>query len=42
VRKELAGLNRLHTTEPAIHMMPGHDSAAIESFVKSGLLVRGF
>jgi len=42
VRKELAGLDRLHATDPGIHMMPGHDSLAIESFVKSGLLVRGF
>lgn len=42
VREELAGLNQLHAAAPGIHMMPGHDSAAIESFVKSGLLVRGF
>lgn len=42
VRKELAGLNRLHAADPEIHMMPGHDSVAIESFVKSGLLIRGF
>jgi len=42
VRNELAGLTRLHTTDPGIHMVPGHDSAAIDSFVKSGLMVRGF
>jgi len=42
VREELAGLNRLHAANPELHMMPGHDAAAIDSFVKSGLLVKGF
>ena len=42
VRNELAGLTRLHATDREIHMVPGHDSTAIESFVKSGLMVRGF
>lgn len=42
VRDELAGLHQLHVTNPDIHMMPGHDSAAIDSFVKHDLLVRGF
>lgn len=42
VRNELAGLARLHTTNPEIHMMPGHDQPAIDAFVKSGLFVRGF
>lgn len=42
VREELAALTRLHAAEPGIHMMPGHDAAAIDAFVKSGLLVRGF
>ena len=42
VREELAGLHDLHAADPEIHMMPGHDAAAIESFVKSGLLVKGF
>lgn len=42
VREELAGLERLHAANPELHMMPGHDDAAIDSFVKSGLLVRGF
>lgn len=42
VREELAGLNQLHAAEPELHMMPGHDAAAIDSFVKDGLLVRGF
>jgi len=42
VREELNGLHDLHAADPAIHMMPGHDAAVIDSFVKSGLLVRGF
>lgn len=42
VREELAGLEQLHAANPEIHMMPGHDAGAVESFVKRGLLVRGF
>jgi glyoxylase-like metal-dependent hydrolase (beta-lactamase superfamily II) len=42
VREELAGLNQLHAAAPEVHMMPGHDAAVIDSFVKDGLLVRGF
>jgi glyoxylase-like metal-dependent hydrolase (beta-lactamase superfamily II) len=42
VRDELAGLHQLHVTDPDIHMMPGHDATAIDSFVKDGLLVKGF
>jgi glyoxylase-like metal-dependent hydrolase (beta-lactamase superfamily II) len=42
VRKELAGLNRLHAAEPELHMVPGHDAAAIDALVKTGLLVKGF
>jgi glyoxylase-like metal-dependent hydrolase (beta-lactamase superfamily II) len=42
VREELAGLNQLHAAVPNLHMMPGHDAAAIDSFVKNGLLVEGF
>jgi glyoxylase-like metal-dependent hydrolase (beta-lactamase superfamily II) len=41
VRKELAGLSQLHVAGPEIHMMPGHDAAAIDSFVRDGLLVKG-
>lgn len=41
-REELAGLHQLHTTNPELHMMPGHDAAAIDSFVRSGLMVKGF
>lgn len=42
VREELAGLEQLHAANPEIHMMPGHDAAAIDMFVKSGLMVKGF
>lgn len=42
VRNELAGLHQLHVAHPEIHMMPGHDAEAVASFVKSGLLIRGF
>ncbi len=42
VRMELAGLSQLHVDHPEIHMVPGHDAAAIDSFLKSGLIVRGF
>ena len=42
VRQELAGLSGLHATEPEIHMMPGHDAAVVNSFVKDGLLLKGF
>lgn len=42
VRDELAALNQLHTDHPELRMMPGHDAAAIDSFVRSGLLMKGF
>lgn len=42
VRNELAALGQLHAAYPELHMMPGHDGAAIDGFVKSGLLVKGF
>jgi glyoxylase-like metal-dependent hydrolase (beta-lactamase superfamily II) len=42
VREELAGLHELHVAHPEIHMVPGHDAAAIDSLVRNGLLVRGF
>lgn len=42
VRQELAGLAQLHAADPELHMVPGHDEAAIDSFVKNGLLVKGF
>ncbi len=42
VRDELAGLNQLHSAAPELHMIPGHDTKAIDSLVTSGLLVKGF
>ena len=42
VREELAGLNQLHASVPELHMMPGHDAAVLDAFVKEGWLVRGF
>ncbi len=42
VRQELAGLNQLHLEHPEIHLVAGHDAAAIDSLVKGGLFVKGF
>ena len=42
VREELAALSILHAAEPELRMMPGHDAASIDSFVKKKLFVRGF
>jgi glyoxylase-like metal-dependent hydrolase (beta-lactamase superfamily II) len=42
VRDELAALNQLHGAYPELRIMPGHDAALIDRFVKNGLLVKGF
>jgi len=42
VRDELATLAQLRAADPQLHMVPGHDAAAIDALVKSGLLARGF
>jgi len=39
---ELAALKRLHETQPAIHIVPGHDGPVIESLLAAGVLKRGF
>jgi glyoxylase-like metal-dependent hydrolase (beta-lactamase superfamily II) len=39
---ELAALKRLHETQPAIHIVPGHDGPVIESLIAGGVLKRGF
>jgi glyoxylase-like metal-dependent hydrolase (beta-lactamase superfamily II) len=39
---ELAALKRLHDTQPAIHIVPGHDGPVIDSLVAAGVLKRGF
>lgn len=40
VRDELAGLTKLHAAHPDLHMLPGHDAATLDAFVKDGLLAR--
>jgi glyoxylase-like metal-dependent hydrolase (beta-lactamase superfamily II) len=42
VMGEFVELHRLHTAEPNLNMMPGHDSAELMRFFKAGLLTRGF
>ena len=42
VMGEFVELHRLHTAEPQLNMMPGHDSAELTRFVKAGLLTQGF
>ena len=42
VLDQLAGLRRLHIAVPELHMVPGHDAAVIDAYVRNGLLVQGF
>ena len=42
VMGEFVELHRLHTAEPQLNMMPGHDAAELTRFVKAGLLTQGF
>lgn len=42
VRQELAALHQLHVAEPGLHMVPGHDTEALDALVQNGLLVSGF
>ena len=42
VMGEFVELHRLHTAEPNLNMMPGHDSAELMRFFKAGLLTKGF
>jgi glyoxylase-like metal-dependent hydrolase (beta-lactamase superfamily II) len=39
---ELAALKRLHEAQPAIHIVPGHDGAAIDALVAAGLMKSRF
>jgi glyoxylase-like metal-dependent hydrolase (beta-lactamase superfamily II) len=39
---ELAALKRLHAAQPGIHIVPGHDGAAIDELVAAGWLKSGF
>jgi glyoxylase-like metal-dependent hydrolase (beta-lactamase superfamily II) len=42
VMGEFVELHRLRTAEPNLNMMPGHDSAELARFLKTGLLTKGF
>jgi glyoxylase-like metal-dependent hydrolase (beta-lactamase superfamily II) len=42
VMGEFVELHRLHTAEPNLNMMPGHDSVELTRFLKAGLLTEGF
>ena len=42
VMGEFVELHRLHTAEPNLNMMPGHDPAELARFLKVGLLTKGF
>jgi glyoxylase-like metal-dependent hydrolase (beta-lactamase superfamily II) len=42
VMLELAELKRLHAAEPKLEIMPGHDPEVLQSFLKAGLLIKGF
>jgi glyoxylase-like metal-dependent hydrolase (beta-lactamase superfamily II) len=39
---ELAALKRLHETQPAVHIVPGHDGPVVDSLIAAGVLKRGF
>jgi glyoxylase-like metal-dependent hydrolase (beta-lactamase superfamily II) len=39
---ELAALKRLHETQPAIHIVPGHDGPVIDALVTAAVLKRRF
>jgi glyoxylase-like metal-dependent hydrolase (beta-lactamase superfamily II) len=39
---QLAALKRLHETQPAVHIVPGHDGPVIDSLLAAGVLKRGF
>jgi glyoxylase-like metal-dependent hydrolase (beta-lactamase superfamily II) len=42
VRNELTALHALHTAEPGLHMIAGHDAAGLDAMLRDGLLVKGF
>jgi glyoxylase-like metal-dependent hydrolase (beta-lactamase superfamily II) len=39
---ELAALKHLHETQPAVHIVPGHDGPVIDALVAAGILERRF
>lgn len=42
VFRQTIALNRLLNTQPGLVLVPGHDAAAVDAMVGSGLLARGF
>ena len=42
VLSELAALNALKKAEPNIHIVPGHDLAAVTALEQAGLITKGF
>lgn len=42
VFRELVELHRLKEAEPRVHMVPGHDGAAVASLVEQQIFTRGF
>lgn len=42
VMLHLAELHRIHTAEPGLQLIPGHDPAVLAAALQSGLLVAGF
>ncbi len=42
VLAQLAELHRLQNAEPQLHLVPGHDGAAIEALIEQKVLSRGF
>lgn len=39
---QLAALKRLHETQPAVHIVPGHDGPVVDALVAAGILKRRF
>lgn len=39
---QLAALKRLHETQPAVHIVPGHDGPVIDALAAAGILKRRF
>jgi Zn-dependent hydrolases, including glyoxylases len=39
---QLAALKRLHETQPAVHVVPGHDGPVVDALVAAGILKRRF
>lgn len=42
VLNELAALHALQQAEPKLHIVPGHDGAAVQALIESGAMIKGF